>query len=248
METADAKAESWRQYDEMSKGISTGIATTMRGFVDEFQKETFASLKEETGLATTIGLTPEQEVKLQKNLNQAIENVTQKVLKDFGMGKEDLSGELGQQLQQYARDLNSKIVETMNDSMALIKEDVIETIQQNATQPKEVLEEILQREFKTLSTSRIQMIAQTTATSVTTGTQKNVFTSFGVKSMWNSQRDGRVRPSHKAIDGQVQNELGWFQFGDGSLIDRPAGSSQGGTTVKASNIVRCRCYLFPVRK
>ncbi len=68
-----------------------------------------------------------------------------------------------------------------------------------------------------------------------------------VKSMWNTQRDGNVRPAHKAIDGQIENELGWFKFGDGSLIDRPAGSSQGGTTVKAANVVRCRCYLFPVQ-
>jgi hypothetical protein len=49
------------------------------------------------------------------------------------------------------------------------------------------------------------------------------------------------------MDGQIENELGWFKFRDGSLIDRPAGSSQGGTTVKASNVVRCRCYLFPVQ-
>lgn len=247
METADAKAESWRQYDEMAKSISSGIAQTMKTFVQEFEKETFESLKEETGLSSAIGMTSEQQQRLQKNINGAIENVTNKVFKDFGMGKEDLSGELGQQLQQMTRDLNANIVSTVNDSMMLIKEDVVETIAQNATQPKEVLEEILQREFKTLSSSRVAMIAQTTATSVTTGTQKNVFTSLGVKSMWNTQRDGNVRPAHKAMDGQVQNELGWFKFGDGSLIDRPAGSSQGGTTVKASNIVRCRCYLFPVK-
>ncbi len=45
----------------------------------------------------------------------------------------------------------------------------------------------------------------------------------------------------------ARQELGWFKFGDDSLIDRPAGESQGGTTVKASNVVRCRCYLFPVQ-
>jgi HK97 family phage portal protein len=247
METADAKAESWRQYDEMANSISGKLGTVVKGFVTEFEKETFDALESGTGVQETSGLNAQQSAKLAKVVDDATNQVTQKVLKDFGLGKEDLTGELGQQLQQMSRDLNSQIVSSINDSMDLIKQDVIETIAENATQPKEVLEEILQREFKTLSTSRVQMIAQTTATSVTTGTQKTVFKSMKVKSMWNSQRDGRVRPAHKAIDGQIENELGWFKFGDGSLIDRPAGSSQGGTTVKASNVVRCRCYLFPVQ-
>jgi len=247
MQTAEAKAESWRQYDEMAQAISGKLGTIVKSFVNEFSNETFEAVKNETEPVVSYGLTPKQEQELQKVVNSATNEITQKVLKDFGMGKEDLTGELGQQLQSMSRELNAKIVASVSDSMDLIKQDVIEKIAENATQPKEVIEEILQREFKTLSTSRVQMIAQTTATSVTTGTQKSVFKSFKVKSMWNSQRDGKVRPSHQAIDGQVENELGWFKFGDGSLIDRPAGESQGGTTVKASNVVRCRCYLFPVQ-
>ena len=248
MQTAEAKAESWRQYDEMSQSISGKLGIVVKGFVDEFNNEVNDAIKKDEEPAISYGLTPQQQKQVQDIVNQSVESVTQKVLKDFGMGKEDLTGELGQQLQQMSRDLNVKIVASVSDSMDLIKSDVIETIAENATQPKEVIEEILAREFKTLSRSRVQMIAQTTATSVTTGTQKTVFKSFGVKSMWNTQRDGNVRPSHKAIDGQIQNELGWFKFDDGSLIDRPAGESQGGTTVKAANVVRCRCYLFPVQK
>lgn len=247
MQTAEAKAEHWRQYDEMSQSISGKLGIVIKGFVDEFNDEVNSAIKKDEEPIVSYGLTPGQQKQVQDVVNQSVDSVTQKVLKDFGLGKEDLTGELGQQLQQMSRDLNAKIVASVGDSMDLIKSDVIETLAENATQPKEVIEEILAREFKTLSRSRVQMIAQTTATSVTTGTQKTVFKSFGVKSMWNTKRDGRVRPSHKAMDGQIQNELGWFQFGDGSLIDRPAGDSQGSTTVAAANVVRCRCYLFPVQ-
>ena len=247
MQTAEARAEHWRQYDEMSQSISGKLGIIVKSFVNEFNQETMNAIENGQEPVVSYGLNANQQQQLQKVVNESVETVTQKILKEFSMGKEDLTGELGQQLQSMSRELNSKIVASVSDSMDLIKQDVIETIAENATQPKEVIEEILQREFKTLSTSRVQMIAQTTATSVTTGTQKTVFKSFKVKSMWNTERDGRVRPSHKAIDGQIENELGWFKFDDGSLIDRPAGESQGGTTVKASNVVRCRCYLFPVQ-
>lgn len=247
MQTAEARAEHWRQYDEMSQSISAKLGIIVKSFVNEFNQETMNAIDNGQEPVVSYGLNAKQQQQLQKVVNESVETVTQKILKEFSMGKEDLTGELGQQLQSMSRELNSKIVASVSDSMDLIKQDVIETIAENATQPKEVIEEILQREFKTLSTSRVQMIAQTTATSVTTGTQKTVFKSFKVKSMWNTERDGRVRPSHKAIDGQIENELGWFKFDDGSLIDRPAGESQGGTTVKASNVVRCRCYLFPVQ-
>ena len=50
----------------------------------------------------------------------------------------------------------------------------------------------------------------------------------------------------KNLDIKQENELGYFTFSDGTKVDRPAGDSQAGTTVSASNVVRCRCYLFPV--
>ena len=66
--------------------------------------------------------------------------------------------------------------------------------------------------------------------------------------MWNTQRDKKVRPSHRAMDGQIVNQLGYFTFSDGTKVDRPAGDSQAGTTVTGANVVRCRCYLFPIEQ
>lgn len=248
IDTADARAEYWNQYDELANSISKELQTTVSKFVNELQVSTFEQLDSETTTQQAFGLSASQAKQLDATVNKAIDKVTQKVLSEFAMGKEDLTGEFGQQMQQMSIDLNNNIKTSITDSMDLIKQDVIETIAENASQPKEVLQEILQREFQTLSTSRCAMIAQTTATSVTTGVQKSTFTTLGFKSKWTTQRDAKVRDSHKGMDGQVQNEMGWFTFGDGSMIDRPAGTAQGGTSVKASNVVRCRCYLFPVKK
>jgi HK97 family phage portal protein len=247
MQTADAKAESWRQYDEMANSISGKLGILVKSFVEQFQIQADEAVAKGYDPEMSMNLTDEQLNELNLTIAESTQIVMQQVLSDLGLGMEDLSGQLGQEIQQMTRDLNANISESIQDSMFLIKNDVIETIAENATQPKEVIDEILQRKFRTLSTSRTKMIAQTTATSVTTGTQKSVFTGMGIKSMWNSQRDGRVRPSHRRMDGQIENELGWFKFRDGSLIDRPCGRSQGGTSVDVSNVVNCRCYLFPVQ-
>jgi HK97 family phage portal protein len=246
IETAEARAEHWRQYDDLAQSISREISRTVLQFVDNIKNETLDSV-EQGGEISEQGLSSAERSKLEKTLADTSNKVVLKVLSEFGMGKEDLSGEFGKNLQEAVRSVNSNIVTSVSDSMDLIKQDVIETLSENATQPVETLREILEREFNSLSTTRVAMIAQTTATSVTTAAQKSVFTSLGVKSMWNTQRDAKVRASHRAMDGQIQNELGWFKFPDGSYIDRPVGDAQGGTNVKAADVVRCRCYLFPIK-
>lgn len=244
--TSESRAESWRQYDEMSQSIANELKTTVESFVDAFSKEALSAFENGNGLQGTMNLTDEQLEQLASTVNDATMQVMQEVLSEFGLGKEDLSGEFGQQLQQMSIDLNENITASIEESMDVVKSEVIDTVAKNATQPKEVIADILKNKFAMLSKSRANAIAQTTATSVTTGTQKGVFTSMGIKSMWNSRRDGRVRPSHRRMDGQIMNEQGWFEFPDGTMIDRPAGRSQGGRKVKAENVVNCRCYLFPV--
>ncbi|MFM8759090.1 MAG: phage portal protein [Methylophilaceae bacterium] len=242
LQTAEGRAESWREYDALAQGISKTIEKAIATVITDIKKEAMGQVDAEQP-ELTMELTEKQQKEIAKTLDIAAEQVTQKILKEFEIGKEDLTGTFGQEMQEMTKKLNANI----SDSLELIKYDVIETISENASQPKEVLQEILEREFAGLSKNRAAMIAQTTATSVTTGVQKNVYKRAGVNSMWNTQRDKNVRASHSALDGKLQDANGNFMFSDGTFIDRPAGESQMGTTVKAANIVRCRCYLFPVR-
>ena len=88
--------------------------------------------------------------------------------------------------------------------------------------------------------SRARMIARTTTTSATTGSERAVFTEFGFKYVWVSQRDGKVRDTHKAADGKHPNKEGYFTIGSGY-------GKNPGDLGSAAEDVNCRCYLFPTK-
>ena len=56
--------------------------------------------------------------------------------------------------------------------------------------------------------------------------------------VWDSSGDARVRPDHRAMDGQERPLNEPFLAPDGSLLDYPGDSSRG---APASLTVRCRC-------
>lgn len=58
---------------------------------------------------------------------------------------------------------------------------------------------------------------------------------------WLSMRDGNVRPSHQAADGQLQGADGYFTV-DGEKTTRPLGSG-----LSPKNVINCRCQIFPMR-
>lgn len=86
-----------------------------------------------------------------------------------------------------------------------------------------------------------ERIAVTTTTRITAGAQRTTYDELGYVSVWTSQRDGRVRPTHQAADGQVPSEDGWFTVG-GDVMQYPASGSS------SKENIHCRCYLFPQLK
>lgn len=241
--TADARAKHWAQYDDIQQDVSKQLYAPIRDAISDMNIQAEDIINNDN-FTDVIVVNPESLNVISDKINTAVNKVTQRVLKEFEAGNEDLSGDFGKQMQKIAYDTNMKI----SDSLELIREDIAVTLSANASKTKEELTAILQNKYKQLSRGRADAIAQTTATSVTTGVQKNVYKDFGQLSMWNTQRDKKVRPSHRAMDGQITNELGYFTFSDGTKVDRPAGDSQAGTTVTAANVVRCRCYLFPIEQ
>lgn len=243
LNTPEQRAIHWRGYDDIQQDISKQLIVPIKNAISDINQQAINAIETDNP-DDVIQVNPESLNQIQDKLDKAITNVTNKVLKEFEAGNEDLSGEFGKQMQSMAYEINMRI----SDSLELVRNDIALTLSQNASKSKDELRDILQNKYKQLSRGRADAIAQTTATSVTTGVQKNVYKDFKQLSMWNTQRDKKVRPSHRAMDGQIENQLGYFTFSDGSKIDRPAGSSQAGTTVAGLNVVRCRCYLFPVDK
>ena len=243
LNTPEQRAIHWRAYDDIQQDVSKQLIIPIKNAITDINVQAIDAIESDNP-DDVLQVNPESLNQIQDKIDKAITNVTNKVLKEFESGNENLSGDFGKQMQSMANETNMRI----SDSLELIRNDIASTLSQNANKSKDELREILQNKYKQLSRGRAEAIAQTTATSVTTGVQKNVYKDFKQLSMWNTQRDKNVRPSHRAMDGQIENQLGYFTFSDGSKIDRPAGSSQAGTTVAGLNVVRCRCYLFPVDK
>jgi HK97 family phage portal protein len=88
---------------------------------------------------------------------------------------------------------------------------------------------------------RTSLIAQTTSTVATAGSQNMIHKELGLVSIWMTQRDSQVRDSHAEMDGKEQ-VMGVFTFGNGGEGAFP------GMIEPASEDYGCRCYLFPERR
>lgn len=134
----------------------------------------------------------------------------------------------------------AKIKESINTIKSNLKEEVRSIIAENselsASELQAVLKERLQDTF-TKFENRASMIAETS-----TNAGQNVVKSKSIErnafvKVWLSQRDGRVRFSHKAIDGKQADDNGYFKVGTDKM-QYPCGGS------KAKENVRCRCKVI----
>lgn len=88
---------------------------------------------------------------------------------------------------------------------------------------------------------KAEQIAQTTGTGAFEQGQLQAFKAAGVDAKrWLSQRDGRVRPSHFAADGEEVGLDDPFTVG-GAPMQYP-----GDPTAPAREVVNCRCSLLPI--
>ena len=100
------------------------------------------------------------------------------------------------------------------------------------------------------SPARAQLVARTESTralneGAVLACKRAEAIGLSIKKQWLSARDGSVRPSHRALDGQVQ--------APGSAFVVPAGVAGAGTKAAypgaftdAGEICNCRCTLIPV--
>jgi len=89
--------------------------------------------------------------------------------------------------------------------------------------------------------SRVNAIGRTVATYTSENTKRVIADKYNFKLMWISQRDSKVRLSHRKADGKVQNDKGLFSVG-GYLTPHPAGSG-----LPAKEAVNCRCVTRGIR-
>lgn len=97
--------------------------------------------------------------------------------------------------------------------------------------------------LKSIKMNRIKTIARTVTTAINGTAQSEVWSRQGLKMMWLSSRDKRVRDDHKTADKQMKFSLtpvGYLVGGE--EMPSPARGN------KAENNVNCRCIQFPIKE
>ena len=248
--TANAKDIFWRNYDALTTTTESQLKVVVGEMINTLEIQTFDIVRNNGISTTTLDITNEQYDLFDATIQEACDRVQQRLLTDLNLGIEDLTGETGQQITALVSENSAKI----SDSIGVIRNEVQATLTANATKSSAELREILKAKFTDLKDSRVNMIANTTASNVTSGMQYSIYKGEGFKMVWLTQRDGRVRPSHAAMEGQSQGEDGNFDVitekkdKEGNVIERTIEKAVRplGTGLSASNAINCRCQLFPV--
>jgi hypothetical protein len=248
--TANAKDLFWRNYDALTTSTENELKVVVTSMINTLENQTFDIIRNNGISTTTLDVTNEQLDLYNATIQEACDRVQQKLLIDLSLGIDDLSSQTGQEITALVNQNSEKI----SDSIGTIRNEVQATLTANASKTSAELKQILTDQFASLKTSRVNMIANTTAANVTSGMQYSVYKGQGYKMVWLTQRDGRVRPSHAAMEGQTQGEDGYFDVitekkdKEGNIISttvekapRPLGEG-----LSASNAVNCRCQLFPI--
>lgn len=158
-------------------------------------------------------------------------------LKAIGENMDSLPSGFSDVLENELKNSTAKITE----SIGTIRDEVRGILAKNTDATAAELKELLTAKFETLKVSRAETIARTSANHTTNAAQSKTWDNYGIDIVWLSQRDGGVRDSHLAADGQKRGEDGMFQVGGDTMPYPCAGSI-------AEENVNCRCMQFPEKR
>jgi len=179
----------------------------------------------------------------------------------FNLTRKTKSNLINETLSTFFKDVNveynnssyvEEIDKVLRDSLKLdekslksIRDEIneqIETIKKSNPDlnKKELLSKLVQEinmKFDlNYKSSRVKMITQTVTTYTSENSKKRVGKKIGIGRQWISQRDSKVRPNHRKLDGVKEDKDGKFNLG-GRLTSQPAGEN-----LPVKELVNCRCF------
>ena len=247
--TADAKDLFWRNFDGITEANAGSLENVIEMIIAQIKEQVFQLADDGVLTLATVDVSPEDLAEYDAIIAEAANQVAQELYATLA-----IEGSVPPTAEVIA--LVEESSAQIRDSIGVIKQEVQATLTANAGKDKEELFKILNTKFDSLQTSRARAIANTTSANVTSGMQYAVYKDEGFEMVWLTQRDGRVRPAHAAMEGSTQGADGYFTVvtevrdKEGNIIEvktekakRPLGSG-----LSASNAVNCRCQLFPVEK
>ncbi len=247
--TADAKDLFWRNFDGITEANAGSLENVVEMIIAQIKEQVFQLADDGVLTLATVDVSPEELAKYDAIIADAANQVATELYATLA-----IEGAVPPTAEVIA--LVEESSAQIRDSIGVIKQEVQATLTANAGKDKDELFKILNTKFDSLQTSRARAIANTTSANVTSGMQYAVYKNEGFEMVWLTQRDGRVRPAHAALEGSTQGADGYFTVvtevrdKEGNIIEvktekakRPLGSG-----LSASNAVNCRCQLFPVEK
>jgi HK97 family phage portal protein len=233
----ETKAVFWRRYNGITNRNSNAFKEIVDKMIDDMKSRTISAVGFNSTFIANGNLKREDFQQYNDGIIKAQEDIRRQLAKDLGFAYDDVG--------QLARNELQDIVGRTSDEMFLSMEKMIAETEQELSMIRgdayDDKLELIEQKFQKFKNVHAPAIADYSANNVATSTQKIVMDDKGIKYIWLTQRDGRVRASHRAIDGQQPDESGFFTLGDGERTKRP---SDAGMTAK--NSMRCRCILYPV--
>lgn len=255
--TNEARAEFWRNYDGLTTKNQIDISTVVSRAINEVETQVLSNIDAGQYTMFDVAISEKTTERINAACNDAAKRTAEQLAKDLEGNAVPLTGPYGQSIADLGTQTAAKIEESLN----VITDDVRKVITANAQKDKNELRAILTERFKSVySESRLKAIANTTAASVTSGSQLATYKRLGYNYIWLTEQDGRVRPSHALMEGRVVGSDGYFEVPIVKITKNPDGSEQEqiigyerterplGDGLSASGAVNCRCQLFPVKQ
>ncbi len=247
--TADAKDLFWRNFDGITEANAGSLENVVEMIIAQIKEQVFQLADDGVLTLATVDIPESELAEYDAIIAEAANQVATELYATLA-----IEGGVPPTAEVIA--LVEESSAQIRDSIGVIKQEVQATLTANAGKDKDELFKILNTKFDSLQTSRARAIANTTAANVTSGMQYAVYKDEGFEMVWLTQRDGRVRPAHAAMEGSTQGADGYFTVvtevrdKEGNIIEVKTEKAQRplGSGLSASNAVNCRCQLFPVEK
>ena len=239
--TEEKAASDWQKYDDLNTEATDAISAKLSDVIHELGKDVIKQSKgkidwqawEKKFLKATE---KEREALILKVIGQAWKDAD--ALEDLGDAETNIFVEA-----------TKESADKIKESIGTIREEVQELLRANAGRTGAELATILKDKFETLAVSRANLIARTTATAATGGTQKKTWNEYNKRQtdtkkkivrVWLTQRDKKVR--HPEMDMQPEDDNGFFTV-NGNKTEYPSGSG-----LDASDACNCRCVTVPIKR
>lgn len=233
----ETKAVFWRRYNTITNRNSKEFKAIVDGMIDDMKQRTISAVGFNSTYIANGNLKREDFQKYNEGILKAQDEIRRQLANDLSFRFDDVG--------QLARTQLQDIAGRTSDEMFLSMEKMIaETEQELSLMRGDAYDEkleVIEQKFQKFKNVHAPAIADYSANNVATSTQQIIMDDKGIKYIWLTQRDGRVRASHRTADGQEPDASGYFTLGDGERTKRPCAPG-----MTAKNSMRCRCILYPV--